>query len=127
MADQARTLIALRKADPAWKALIDRVTLEADAELHDGAKYHQVGVDVGNGWQRQAGGGFWGTDWFGRAQAAVIYIYVNDFHESLYFIRGTDAADAFLFGRYRYTMTFAPGALPPVDSQARRLLVAHDV
>ena len=117
MADQARTLIELRKADPAWKALIDRVTLEADTELHDGAKYHQVGVDVGNGWQRQAGAGLWGTDWFGRAQAAVIYIYVNDFHESLYFIRGTDAADAFLFGRYRYTMTFAPGALPPVDSK----------
>ena len=106
MADQARTLIALRKADPAWKALIDHVTLEADTELHDGAKYHQVGVDVGNGWQRQANAGLWGTDWFGRAQAAVIYIFVNDFHEALYFIRGTDAADAFLFGRYRYTMTF---------------------
>ena len=118
MADQARTLIALRKADPAWKALIDRATLEADAELHDSAKYHQVGVDVGNGWQRQANGGLWGTDWFGRAQAAVIYIYVNDFHEALYFIRGTDAADAFLFGRYHYTMTFPPGALPPVDGTA---------
>jgi len=43
MADQARTLLALRKADPAWKALIDHAALEADAELHDGAKYHQVG------------------------------------------------------------------------------------
>ena len=95
MAEQARTLIALRKADPAWRALLDRVALEADTELHDGAKYHQVGVDVGNGWQRQENGGLWGTDWFGRAQAAVIYIYVNDFHEALYFIRGTDAADAF--------------------------------
>ena len=48
----------------------------------------------------------------------MIYIYVNDFHEALYFIRGTDAAGAFLFGRYRYTMTFAPGALPPVDGEA---------
>ena len=44
MAEQARTLIALRKADPDWKALIDHTTLEADTELHDGAKYHQVGV-----------------------------------------------------------------------------------
>ena len=91
MADQARTLLALRKADPGWKALIDHAALEADAELHDGAKYHQVGVDVGNGWQRQENAGLWGTDWFGRAQAAVIYIFVNDFHEALYFIRGTDA------------------------------------
>ena len=69
--------------------------------MHDSAKYHQVGVDVGNGWQRQENGGLWGTDWFGRAQAAVIYIYVNDFHEAMYFIRGTDAENAFLYGRYR--------------------------
>ena len=115
MAEQARTLLALRKADPVWKALIDRAAREADAELHDSAKYHQVGVDSGNGWQRQGNGGLWGTDWFGRAQAAVIYIFVNDFHEALYFIRGTDAQNAFLFGRYHYTMTFPPGALPPVD------------
>ena len=124
MADQARTVIELRKADPAWKALIDRVTLEADTELHDGAKYHQVGVDVGNGWQRQAGAGLWGTDWFGRAQAAVIYIYVNDFHESLYFIRGTDAADAFLrpvpLHHDLCARRAAAGGL-----QARRLLVAR--
>jgi Protein of unknown function (DUF1214) len=98
-----------------WKALIDHTALEADAELHDSAKYHQVGVDSGNGWQRQGNGGLWGTDWFGRAQAAVIYIFVNDFHEALYFIRGTDAQNPFLFGRYHYTMTFPQEALPPVD------------
>ena len=58
----------------------------------------------------------WGTDWFGRAQAAVIYIFVNDFHEALYFIRGTDARNV-AFGRYHYTMTF-PHALPPVEQEA---------
>ena len=42
------------------------------------------------------GAGAWGTDWFGRAQAAVIYIYVNDYREALYFVRGTDAAGALL-------------------------------
>ncbi len=117
MADQARTLLALRKADPAWMALIDHAALEADAELQDGATYHQVGVDVGNGWQRQQNAGAWGTDWFGRAQAAVIYIFifVNDFHEALYFIRGTDTRSALLFGRYHYTVTFPRGELPPVD------------
>jgi hypothetical protein len=117
MADQARTLLALREADPVWRALLDRAALEADADLHDSAKYHQVGVDVGNGWQRQQNAGVWGTDWFGRAQAAVIYIFVNDFHEALYFIRGTDARNAFLFGRYHYTVTFPQGALPPVDRE----------
>ena len=115
MAAQARTLLALRASDPSWRALIDRAALAADAELHDSARYEQVGADAGNGWQRQDNGGTWGTDWFGRAQAAIIYIYVNDFHEAIYLIRGTDDKGALLQGRYRYTMTFPKGALPPVD------------
>ncbi|MGH9027839.1 MAG: DUF1254 domain-containing protein, partial [Acidimicrobiia bacterium] len=40
MTDQAHTLLALRKASPEWCALLDRTALAADAELHDGAKYH---------------------------------------------------------------------------------------
>jgi hypothetical protein len=115
MADQARTLLALRTSDPAWKALIDRVALIAEAELYESAKYHQLGVSAGGGWQRQENGGAWGTDWFGRAQAAVVYIYVNDYHEAVYFVRGTDAKGALLQGRYHYTVTFPKGGLPPVD------------
>ncbi|GGD47919.1 DUF1254 domain-containing protein [Pseudoxanthomonas indica] len=117
MADQARTLLALRQSSDAWKALLDRTALSADAELHEGARFHQTGVDAGNGWQKQENGGLWGTDWFGRAQAAVIYIYVNDFHEAVYFIRGTDSKANLLQGRYHYTLTFAKGALPPVDRE----------
>ena len=115
MADQARTLLARRAADPAAAALLDRAALAADADLHAAATYTQVGVDGGNGWQRQEGAGAWGTDWFGRAQAAVIYIYVNDYREALYFVRGTDAAGALLDSRHHYTLTFPAGALPPVD------------
>jgi hypothetical protein len=115
MAEQARSLIALRKSDPAWKALLDKAALAADASLHSSAKYEQVGVDAGNGWQRQENGGLWGADWFGRAQAAVIYILVNDYHEAVYLIRGTDAKGAPLDGKHRYSMTFPKDALPPVD------------
>ncbi|HSE23457.1 MAG TPA: DUF1254 domain-containing protein [Pyrinomonadaceae bacterium] len=115
MAEQARTLIALRESDDNWRSLLDRVALAADTELHEAAKYYQTGVDVGNGWQRQENGGEWGTDWFGRAQAAIIYIYVNDFHEAIYFIRGTDSKGELLQGRYTYTVTFPKNALPPVD------------
>lgn len=115
MAEQARTLIALRDSAPNWRALIDKVALAADAELHDGARYQQVGVHAGNGWQRQENGGHWETDWFGRAQAAIIYIYVNDYHEAIYFIRGTDSKGELLQGRYDYTITFPKNALPPVD------------
>jgi hypothetical protein len=115
MAEQARTLIALRKSAPARKTLLDNAALEADAALHTSARYEQVGVDVGNGWQRQENGGLWGTDWFGRAQAAVVYILVNDYHEAVYLIRGTDAKGALLDGRHRYTWTFPKDTLPPVD------------
>ncbi len=115
MAEQARTLLALRDGDNVWRALIDRTTLAANAELNESAKYHEVGVDAGNGWQRQKNGGVWGTDWFGRAQAAVIYIYVNDYHEAVYFIRGTDAKATLLQGRYTYEIRFEKGQLPPVD------------
>ena len=87
MAEQARTLVALHASDPAWAALLDQPRSEADAALHASARYEQVGVDVGNGWQRQENGGLWGSDWFGRAQAAVVYILVNDWHEAIYLIR----------------------------------------
>jgi hypothetical protein len=115
MADQAHTLIALRKSDANYKALLDRTALAANASLHHSATYAQVGVDAGNGWQRQENGGVWGSDWFGRAQAAVIYIMVNDHREAIYFIRGTDSNGALLDGRNTYTMTFPKDALPPMD------------
>jgi hypothetical protein len=115
MADQARALVALYASSPIWKALLDRAALAADAALRDSGLYHQVGVDCGNGWQRQENGGVWGTDWFGRALAAKVYIYVNDYHEAMYLIRGTDAKGTLLDGKHRYTMRFGKDALPPVD------------
>lgn len=115
MAENAHALVALYKSSPAWKALLDRTALAADAVLHTSAKYEQVGLNVGNGWQRQENGGLWGADWFGRAQAAVIYILVNDYHEAVYLIRATDAKGALLNGKHHYTMTFPKDALPPVD------------
>jgi hypothetical protein len=117
MSDQARVLLSLRDSDPASRTLLDHVALVADAELHESAKYHEIGVDAGNGWQRQENGGVWGTDWLGRAQAAVVYIFVNDYREAIYFVRGTDSKDELLQGRYRYTVTFPKGALPPVDRE----------
>lgn len=115
MADQARALVALHESDPAWRALLDRAALAADAALSTSGRYEQVGVDAGNGWQRQENGGIWGTDWFGRALAARVYIYVNDYREATYLIRATDSRGVMLNGHHRYAVTFPRGALPPVD------------
>ena len=127
MAEQAHALIALRNSDPSWKALLDRAALAADASLHASARYEQVGVDAGNGWQRQENGGLWGTDWFGRAQAAVVYILVNDYHEAVYLIRA--------HRRQRRSAEQPPHLHDDISerraaagrSLARRLLVADDV
>jgi len=82
------------------------------------SRQHPVRPDRRRRRQRLAGqenAGAWGSDWFGRAQAEIVYIYANDFHEAIYFMRGTDDKGALLQGRYRYTVTFPKGALPPVD------------
>lgn len=115
MADQGRTLVALYGSSETWKALLDHVAKDADAAMKVSGLYHQVGVDVGNGWLRQKNGGVWGSDWFGRAMAAKVYIYVNDYREAIYFIRGTDSRGELLNGRHTYTMTFRKDQLPPVD------------
>jgi len=117
MADQARALLALYASDPEYRALLDTVALEAEVQLHAGATYAHVGVDAGNGWQRQENAGVWGTDWFGRAQAAVIYIMVNDYREAIYFIRATDSASRVLDGKNNYTVTFPKDGLPPVHPE----------
>jgi hypothetical protein len=115
MAGQARTLIALRTSAPAYRALLDRIALAAHTDLHASSSYTQVGIDAGNGWQRQEDAGVWDDDWFSRAQATVIYVYVNDYREATHFVRGTDAKGTPLDGRNAYTMRFTRDTLPPVD------------
>jgi hypothetical protein len=115
MGDQARALVALHRGNGCYRSILDRAALSAYVGLRDVANYAQAGLDAGNGWRRQPNGGVWGSDWYGRAVAAVIYIFVNDYHEALYFTRGTDSNGELLNGRERYTMTFDQDALPPVD------------
>ena len=88
------TLDGAAQIEPELEGAARQRGAQADASPARQRTYEQVGVDAGNGWQRQENGGLWGSDWFGRAQAAVIYILVNDYHEATYFIRGTDAKGA---------------------------------
>lgn len=115
MADQARALVELHRTHEWFRGLLDRVAWSAFADLHAVADYIQAGLDAGNGWRRQPDGGRWGSDWYGRAIASVIYIFVNDFEEALYLTRGLDADGAVLDGHHHYTITFDADDLPPVD------------
>lgn len=113
--DQARALVALHRSNEHYRSILDRAVNAAYAELHEVATYTQAGIDAGNGWRRQPNGGLWGSDWYGRAIAAVIYIFVNDYHEAVYLTRGTDSNGQLLNGHNQYTMTFDADRLPPVD------------
>jgi hypothetical protein len=125
--EQARALVALHRDNEHYRPILDRAALSAYATLHDAATCAQAGLDAGNGWRRQPGAGLWGSDWYGRAIAAVIYIFVNDDHEAVYLTRGTDSRGQLLDGREHYTMTFDQDALPPVDRSRGRFLVPDHV
>lgn len=81
--EQARALVALHRRNEHYRPILDRVALSAYAALHDAATYAQAGLEAGNGWRRQPSAGLWGSDWYGRAIAAVIYIFVNDYTKRL--------------------------------------------
>jgi hypothetical protein len=60
---------------------------------------------------------FFNGDWLKRAGAAKAGIYGNDAVEAMYPFTRTDAAGEPLDGsKHKYTITFAPGQLPPVNA-----------
>ena len=78
-----------------------------------------LGKDV-NGWRVAAAFGdraFYKGNWLLRAAAAKLGIYGNDAAEAMYPATKTDAAGEVLDGsKHDYTLTFAPGQLPPVNA-----------
>jgi len=60
---------------------------------------------------------FFNGDWLKRAAAAMGGIYGNDAVEAMYPMTRTEANGQVLDGsRHNYTLTFAPGQLPPVNA-----------
>ncbi len=115
MIEQAKSLIALYQHDHVYKILLDQAALEAYTELKTGSKYQFLGVDAGNGWQRQENAGCWGSDWYGRAQASAVNLLGSNSKDVLTFTRATDADHYPLDGRYTYVLNFTKDSLPPVN------------
>ncbi|MGO4738977.1 DUF1254 domain-containing protein [Bosea sp. 2KB_26] len=99
---KAAILIAMKQGD-------DRV-----------AKWLASGMKTINGWNIGSFFGdeaFYNGDWLMRAGAAKGGIYGNDAVEATYPYTRVDAAGEPLDGsRHKYTITFAPGQLPPVNA-----------
>jgi hypothetical protein len=90
---------------------------EGDRKVADGVA--NVGKDI-NGWRVASLPGdsaFYNGDWMRRAIAAKAGIYGNDAVEAMYPLTRTDQDGQTLDGsKNNYTLTFAPGQQPPVNS-----------
>ena len=83
-------------------------------------KWLAGGMKSINGWRVGAFFGdetFYNGDWLMRASAAKGGLYGNDAVEAMYPYARTDAAGEPLDGsKHKYTITFPPGELPPVNA-----------
>ncbi|MBX9755012.1 MAG: DUF1254 domain-containing protein [Pseudomonadaceae bacterium] len=84
------------------------------------SQYLESGVKNINGWKVGAVFGdrsFYSGDWLMRAAAAKGGIYGNDAVEAMYPMTRTTATGELLDGsKHKYSLTFAPGQLPPVNA-----------
>jgi hypothetical protein len=87
----------------------------ADAAELIERKSHDLGTTA-NGWTINYLGPRFGDDYLLRAAVAKDQIYVTVPEEALYPVTARDAGGRPLVGDGAYTLTFAPGALPPVDA-----------
>lgn len=82
-------------------------------------RQQKIGKNVNN-WRLGAAFGdraFYGGDYELRAAAALAGVYGNDAAEAIYPMTTVDSAGRVLDGsKYRYTLTFAPGAFPPAKA-----------
>lgn len=77
----------------------------------------QSGATTASGWVHMPPvEGNFGDDHLARALVALKYIGMLESREATYPLAWRDAAGRALHGSHRYTLRFAPGALPPVDA-----------
>ena len=106
--DAARTDRAL------MRAMIDEAA-RSDAELLDPVfQFRNFGLSLPHHWTTQRNGAAFGTDYFTRTAVARSNIFVSRPNETTCFYQDLDAAGERLDGGRAYTVSFAPGRLPPV-------------
>lgn len=113
---QLRAVLDAAQKDPAIKkAMVDEAT-KADADLIAPLlEFRNWGVPLANNWRTVTNGAKFGTDYFTRTAVGKSNILVNKPNEAKYFYQDLDASGARLNSRTNYTVTFAKGALPPVN------------
>ncbi len=80
------------------------------------AEAMKIGASETNGWAYNLNAGKWGQDFNLRAAIAYRSLGQNTAEEALYLNTRKDGQGNPLNGSKRYSLTFAKGALPPVDA-----------
>ncbi|MDX0010034.1 DUF1254 domain-containing protein (plasmid) [Sinorhizobium meliloti] len=127
--DQAiRAKLATIGIGPAKTFEFKELSLEHKAEMQIGVKQGDDKINKWlasgnkpiNGWNVSSLLGdevFFNGDWLRRAGAAKAGLYGNDAVEAMYPFTRTDATGEPLDGsKHKYTLTFPPGQLPPVNA-----------
>lgn len=112
---QVLDVLAASRADPALRRAIDDEAVHADAELIAPLfEFRHHGLPLPHHWSTTDNNARFGTDYYTRTAIAKSNIFVNSPEETRYFYQDLDAGGARLHGSGAYTVTFAPGATPPV-------------
>ncbi|WP_432103042.1 DUF1254 domain-containing protein [Streptomyces sp. bgisy091] len=110
-----RSLLTAAGTDPAAAGALREAARTADTELvAELAHFRHVGLPAAHGWTTQRNGARFGTDYLTRTAIARSNIFVNPAEETAYYYLDVAADGSRLHGGDSYTVTFGPGALPPV-------------
>ncbi len=113
---QALALVGAAQHDPTLKAAMIDEAKKAETELVEPLlQFRNYGLPLAFNWTTQSNGAAFGTDYFTRTAVAKSNIFVNKPNETKYFYQDLDEKGARLNGSRRYTVTFAKGAVPPVQ------------
>jgi hypothetical protein len=111
-----QSLLAEAATNPAVKETLKQAAIAAEQALIGPLfDFHNNGRPVGNGWTSPSNGARWGVDYLSRAATARSNMYDNAPEETRYIYTDFDADGQRLNGANRYTVTFAKGAIPPVE------------
>jgi hypothetical protein len=102
--------------DPKLKAALVASASSAEKDIVTPLfQFHNYGLPLPDNWTTQSNGAQFGTDYYTRTAVAKSNIFVNSPNETKYFYQDLDSAGGRLNGAHQYTVTFAKGALPPVQ------------
>ncbi|MFI5657934.1 DUF1214 domain-containing protein [Streptomyces sp. NPDC051684] len=111
-----RALLAAAGSDPAVAAALKEAAVETEATvvapLFD---FRTNGTRLPGGWNSPLNVARWGFDYLTRTATAKSNMYVNQPEETRYFFQEYDSLDRRLDGDRRYTITFPPRQVPPVN------------